>query len=249
MRKGAQRWFNRFSANRWGDVSPFTQVNHHPQPLYTSNASVVLMVSPALRYWCDLYRRHKYEALALDIETEEYDGKIAVVSMSKLHRNDVAETVQLTQGCDLTDDTLFREVHPCSLLITFNGRDFDLPRIKAEYPSAVPDNIPVLDLWILAQAIGLRGGLKLLEKVFNIHRAGSARDATGRTHILWKKFVQDDDREALETLLTYAAADSKNLFALADTLIEWSEARLLVQERQSDEHTNASKFSLVFEMT
>ena len=61
---------------------------------------------------------------------------------------------------------------------------------------------------------------------------------TGYTHKLWKQFIAGNDPQALQSLLDYAAADASNLFKLADTLIEWAETKLTVQEKQQQAGVN-----------
>ena len=204
------------------------------------------MVSTGVRFWCDLYRKYKYSAVALDIETESYDGSIAVLSVSRLHGTGVTETIQLTKGQDLSERAIADTLKAAKLLITFNGLNFDLPKLTSEYPESFSEDIPVLDLYILAQAIGFKGGLKVLEKVLNVPRSTDASDATGHTHKLWKQFISENDQQALQSLLDYAAADASNLFKLADTLIEWAEAKLTVQEKQQQAGVNLQNANWAF---
>ncbi len=186
-----------------------------------------------MRYYCELYKKHKDHAVALDIETESIDGPISVLSLCKQHPNGSAETVQFAKHPALPSKSIATELRTASLILTYNGLKHDLPKLKAEQPGALPVNTPVLDLLLLAQAIGLHGSLKTLERVLGIARPNEAASATGRTHHLWRQYQLHNDQEALEQLLSYAAADVRNLFALADALVEWAEAKLLFQETRA----------------
>lgn len=180
-------------------------------------------------YYRDLYRKHKYESVALDVETQRIDGPISVLSFYKKKSKDCAELVQFTQSKDLSVYSIGKELEGAKLILTFNGLSFDLPKVNQEYAGAIAAEIPVIDLFIFAQAVGFKGGLKDLEKVFGIKRNESSKTAVKRTHSLWREFKESNDEQALKQLLEYAAADVRNLYDLADTLCEWTDAKIALR--------------------
>lgn len=197
-------------------------------------------MAEALAYWCELYRKHKHNAIALDIETASIDGPISVVSLFKRQSFWNSELIQFTQSDELTVSSLRSEIEPASLILTFNGLNFDLPKLEEQYPEAIPKDIPVLDLFLFARSIGFKGGLKPMEKVMGIKRSKEAQDATGSTHRLWKRYINQKDEAALNQLLEYAQADVRNLFDLADMLIQWADAKLAMQHAPLNRVENLS---------
>lgn len=187
-------------------------------------------MAEALAYWAELYRKHKRNAVALDIETAEYDGPISVVSLFRKKSVWNKELIQFTQGDDLTVRSLRKELQSASLIITFNGLNYDLPKLDEQYPNAVPKETPVLDLFLFARSIGFKGGLKPMEKVMGIKRSKQSEEAIGATHRLWKRYVDKQDEKALAQLLEYADDDVRNLFELADVLIQWADAKLAMEQ-------------------
>ena len=188
------------------------------------------MAYEKLRYWCELYRKHKRDALAVDIETTHYDGPISIISMYRKKSQWDAELTQFVKDNDPHAVAIGEEIRSAKLLITFNGLSYDIPKIKEEYPNVIPEKMPVLDLCVFARAIGLKGGLKNMEKVMGLKRSRDAEQAEGKTHQLWKKIQQIQSEEALMQLLEYAAHDVRNLFELTEWLIQWAEAKMALEK-------------------
>ena len=188
------------------------------------------MTNQNLRYWCELYQQHKREALAVDIETKHYDGPISVVSMYRKKSEWDAELMQFVNDGDDHSLALKDEFGKAKLLITFNGLAHDIPKLQSEYPQAIQEDVRVLDLCVLARSIGLKGGLKNMETVMGIKRSKEARQAEGKTHYLWRRITESEDEAALIQLLEYASDDVRNLFDLAEWLIEWAEAKMNLEK-------------------
>lgn len=98
------------------------------------------------------------------------------------------------------------------LLITFNGKGFDVPFIEEALNTRL--TMPHIDLrYVLAQ-VGYRGGLKRIEKAMGFDR-GDLADIDGFfAVVLWQDYVRHDNVRALETLLAYNIADTVNMEAL-----------------------------------
>ncbi len=121
------------------------------------------------------------------------------------------------------EDTAFLE-YMFSLpraLITFNGILFDVPEIRKQYPYL---KIPQLhfDLLKVTNSVGLKGGLKKIEKALNIPRTERVDGLTGYDAVkLWEKYTNEADNEALETLIEYNMFDVVNLEKIFDVFCEY----------------------------
>lgn len=183
----------------------------------------------ALEYWVGLFKTHRDKIAALDIETTKYNGQIAVVGISKRKSNPMApvyEEVQLVKGKTLSRDSIKWALEDTRILMTFNGKNFDLPRIEKEFPGAIPQGIQSIDLYLLAKQLGLSSDLKNLEKTFSLRRPQKANQQPGKTSSLWKSYEKDENVDSLQSLLVYNKYDTRNLFELADQLIYWADLKL-----------------------
>ena len=109
-------------------------------------------------------------------------------------------------------------------VVTFNGTTFDLPIIRNWFPLLDYDSVIHLDLKFALRSLGIRGGLKKLEKIFGIERPEKLDGLNGRDAVnLWLRFRQRADQKALATLLDYNIQDILNL----EPLTRWVIARNL----------------------
>lgn len=160
-----------------------------------------------------LYDRFKESASFLDIETDglERDSTVTVLTIC---RGD--ETITLTEGFDLTSETLSDALKGTSMLVTFNGSCFDVPVLKCSFPD-VNFDYPHFDLRFGCKKVGMKGGLKVIEKEVGICRDESLAEVDGFEAVrLWKRWERNSDRDALEKLTEYNRADTVNLRVLAD---------------------------------
>lgn len=96
-----------------------------------------------------------------------------------------------------------------NLLVTYNGKCFDLPAIERHL--GVRFNHAHIDLRFVLASLGYKGGLKGCEKLMGIDR-GELTDVDGYfAVILWREYCHNTDIRALETLLAYNALDAANL--------------------------------------
>jgi uncharacterized protein len=155
--------------------------------------------------------------LCLDIETTgltAHDGASAVTVVG-LHRN--GQTIALVQGDTLTTDRLQAELDDCTLLVTFFGTVFDVPFLRTAFPQ-LRFEMPHFDLCLAARRLGLRGGLKHLERELGIERDSALQGLDGMDAVrLWAQWRQGDPT-ALKILLAYNAADTESLAPLASLL-------------------------------
>jgi len=124
-------------------------------------------------------------------------------------------------GFNLEQKTLEKELKKYKLLITFNGSAFDLPKLKKQFKLDIP--VPHLDLKPLCLNLGLKGGLKEIEKQLNLKRPPHLY---GNPVELWKAFHASGDKEYLNLLLDYNKEDIENLKAVADKVCKDNSLKL-----------------------
>lgn len=101
------------------------------------------------------------------------------------------------------------------VVVTFNGKLFDIPFIKKQFPDIKIPPVHV-DLRYLLRSIGVSGSLKKIESHLGILRPSELQGINGREAVvLWSRFLKGDD-QALEKLLVYNSYDTVNLQSLLD---------------------------------
>jgi len=175
------------------------------------------MVVP-LKHWKSLYEKFKKQALCIDVEATYWDGPISIIGVYKPKEGEI-EYAAFVRGKNLTIENLKQVFKDCKLLITFNGINYDVPEIKKQFPGAIPDNIPVVDLYLLARRLNLNAGLKTLEQSFKIFRKEEVDNKGKLATKMWKKFEQTGDKRFLNTLIEYNRQDTINLYPLAEKVM------------------------------
>ena len=104
----------------------------------------------------------------------------------------------------------FREdIDKYKVIITYNGKCFDIPFIREAMGMAM--NQTHIDLRFVLNSLGFSGGLKGCERTAGIHRG----DVTGvdgyDAVVLWNLYRMTGDDRALETLVAYNFQDVANL--------------------------------------
>lgn len=164
-----------------------------------------------------LFRTFGARALYLDIETtglSAHDGQVTIVG---LYRNGRMST--LIWGDSLTKDVIQEELDRADLLITFFGSVFDIPYLQTCF-KGLQVSIPHFDLCFGARRVGLSGGLKHIERELDIVRESDLHQLDGMEAVrLWHQY-RAGDSAALDLLVRYNAADTKNLEPLAEWLFD-----------------------------
>ena len=141
----------------------------------------------------------------LDIETTGLSPKYSYITTIAVY--DGKRVHDFVRGDNLNDFPKFISKFPA--IVTFYGKAFDIPFIKQEM--GIDFNQIHFDVCFLLRGLGIKGGLKKIEKRFGISR-GSLEDLDGYTAVLlWKKFKKSQKKEYLETLLAYNNEDVINL--------------------------------------
>ncbi|MGH7232751.1 MAG: ribonuclease H-like domain-containing protein [Nitrospiraceae bacterium] len=161
-----------------------------------------------------LYEWLRPRAVYLDIETA--GGPFGEVTVVGLYGR--GQMTSLVRGESLTEERLCSELSRYNLIVTFFGSGFDLPYLQAVFPRLSIDQ-PHIDLCFVARQLGLRGGLKQIERIVEIERAGPLQGMDGWDAVrMWTRWRHSRDTQARELLLAYNEADCVNLQPLADLL-------------------------------
>lgn len=175
------------------------KIREAQQSLAGDNAVYFIGKLPAKEMW-RLYPNFKEDCCFLDIETDSY-GKVVIVGISNYYN-----TNTFVKGFNLEKNLLEKELIRYKLLITFNGGAFDLPKLKKQLQLEI--KMPHIDLKPLCVKLGLKGGLKEVEKILNLKRPSHLY---GNPVDLWKAFHASSDREYLQLLVDYNTEDVENL--------------------------------------
>lgn len=174
--------------------------------LYQFNSSYFIDKIPTTETW-RLYGFFKTDAVFLDIETEGV-GKNSDITVVGLF--DGIETKTMIKGVNLDYKILKQELSKYKLIITFNGSSFDLPFIKKRYD--ILPQAPHIDTMHCCARLGLRGGLKCIEKSFGIERNKIIEKfAGGDVLTLWRMYKATGDNYYLDLLVEYNEEDVINL--------------------------------------
>jgi uncharacterized protein YprB with RNaseH-like and TPR domain len=157
-----------------------------------------------------LYESFADQACFFDIETTGLEPQWCDVTTVSLHQG--GETTTLVRGDDLTAESLREAFADAGLLVSFNGKRFDVPFLETCYD--VDLDVPHLDLMYTCKQLGLSGGLKRIEQSIGIER--DRPDISGEDAVrLWREHERGTDG-SLETLISYNREDTKNLETLAE---------------------------------
>ncbi|MFP3867988.1 MAG: ribonuclease H-like domain-containing protein [Desulfobacteraceae bacterium] len=176
---------------------------------------------PSAQYW-RLFKHFRPRAAYLDIETTGANWPMLTITVIGLY--DGCRFQQFVQGENLHQFS--QAIRSYSLLVTYNGTQFDLPVLRANFPDlSLP---PVhIDLRFVLARLGYRGGLKRIEPQLGVHRPSDLEDLDGYMAVLlWDRY-QRGDRTARDLLLRYNQEDVVNLETLMIQSYGLFQARLL----------------------
>lgn len=155
----------------------------------------------------------------LDIETtglSRWHHQITVVGVYLVDRG-ASSLVQLV-GDAVSEQALLRALQGVRAVYTYNGSRFDLPFIRTRLDVDLMTLFDHHDLMYDCWRRNLTGGLKAVERALGIPR--QLADMDGRDAvILWRRYQQYADRNALSLLLRYNSEDVTNLRILRERLL------------------------------
>lgn len=181
------------------------------------NYSFFSSLMPKDEHWRCL---DSFPAAYLDIETTGLDKK-----------NDDITLIGVYDGSNVKsfvrkDFLKFKEyISSFPMIVTFNGSCFDLPFISSKLGIKF-DQLHV-DLRFAFSKLGITGGLKRIERMFELERSPETRNLDGLDAVhLWHKYVNGDDN-ALELLKKYNAEDVIGLKILGKSAYSMLKEKLL----------------------
>jgi uncharacterized protein YprB with RNaseH-like and TPR domain len=156
-----------------------------------------------------------FEKIAyLDIETtglgkgRDYTTVVGIFNGSK--------TKTFIHGENLDD--LHAELGKYEMVVTFNGAQFDIPFLKNDLTGIKIPKLHVDLRWVLA-SLDVTGGLKRIEEKFGFEREDDLKGLNGYDAVkLWQRYKKNNDKDALDVLVRYNAADISNL----EKLMKWA---------------------------
>jgi uncharacterized protein YprB with RNaseH-like and TPR domain len=213
---------NALGIRTWADVvgqPDRVPAGHRASLVEECRRCLVALSNNDVRYFVDRFApQDKWRVLSefleqtsfFDIETTglEYDARITVIAC--WHRGHVHTFVEYENLDDFLH--LLDEV---TLLASFNGSSFDVPRILDSFH--IPKlPCPHLDLRWSCYHRGLRGSLKNIARDTAISRPADLADADGLLALqLWNRWTMQQDRVARDRLLRYCASDVLMLIVVA----------------------------------
>ncbi len=161
----------------------------------------------ANQHW-RLFPHYRHTALFLDIESTglgDYNDHITTIATY-----DGSKIKYYVHGRNLDD--FVRDVTRYDVLITYNGKCFDIPFIEQYFGIRMMQ--AHIDLRYVLHRLGYKGGLKGCEKQLGLHR-GDLDGVDGYFAVLlWQEYQESNDPKVLETLLAYNIEDAVNLEVL-----------------------------------
>jgi len=92
-----------------------------------------------------------------------------------------------------------RGSHEYKLVVTFNGISFDVPWLRREL-GPLRENAAHVDLMHVLRTVGLRGGLKKIQKTVGLDRGDDLSQLTGRDAVNLWNMAQNGEPNALKRL-------------------------------------------------
>jgi len=179
-------------------------IEESQQQLADSNPHYFAGQLPSNQHW-RLFSEFRSRTAYLDIETTGMDAYDAhITSIAVYNGRDIRYYVY-----DQNLDEFVDDINEYDVLVTYNGKCFDLPFIESHFQKKF--NQVHIDLRFVLKSLGYGGGLKMVERKLGISR-GELDGVDGYLAVLlWYEFINNDNNSALETMLAYNIADAVNL--------------------------------------
>jgi len=162
---------------------------------------------PATLVW-RLFPEFRDHAAYLDIETDGLDSYYGHITTIALY--DGRDIFWYINGRNLDD--FAADIQKYQVLVTYNGKTFDIPFIQSYLRIKLPQ--AHIDLRYVLASLGYKGGLKRCERALGVGRTDLEGIDGAFAPLLWREYQIRNDRAALETLLAYNIADVVNLETL-----------------------------------
>lgn len=201
----------------WNDAAPAAAVlgdcrrqrllrhldeSHHH--LAAGNSAFFARTMPSSEHW-RLYSAFRDSVAYVDIETtglgvpEDHITTIALYDGRSIRH--------YVHGRNL--DEFARDIRDYRLLVTYNGKCFDLPMLRRVFGLQLDQ--AHIDLRFVLASLGYKGGLKGCERMAGLDRGDLANVDGYFAVLLWREYRMHGNADALETLLAYNIRDVVNL--------------------------------------
>lgn len=159
---------------------------------------------PPNQHW-RIFKNFQDKIAYLDIETNgvNFGGIITTIALY-----DGKSLQYYVNGLNLHD--FKKDIYKYDIIITYNGKTFDIPYIERYFDIGLPQTH--LDLRHILHSLGFSGGLKACEKQWGIGRTGSLGSIDGFIAVLlWNGYQKTGNQKYLNTLLAYNIEDVLSL--------------------------------------
>ncbi len=162
---------------------------------------------PSNQHW-RIFPEFKESTAYLDIETTGMESLINRITTIALYDGNSIFTYISGENLDQFKE----DIQKYKVLVTYNGKCFDIPFIKSFF--GIELNQVHIDLRYLLRSVDYSGGLKGCEKQAGIDR-GDLEGVDGYFAVLlWDDYRRNKNHKALETLLAYNIHDVVSLQTL-----------------------------------
>jgi len=183
------------------------QVRRSARRLADSNAGYFYERLPSNEHW-RMFPEFRHSVAYLDIETTGLGSPGDYITTIALY--DGGSIRHYVRGDNL--DEFAEEIDRYRVLVTYNGKTFDVPFIRNTLGLRMGQ--AHIDLRYVLAGLGYRGGLKGCERQLGLGREDLA-DVDGYFAVLlWRDYLKSGNERALETLLAYNILDVLNLETL-----------------------------------
>jgi uncharacterized protein YprB with RNaseH-like and TPR domain len=198
------------------------------EALRQGNIYFFAQLLPAREHW-RLYGEFQETTAYLDIETGTLGNGRQGITVIGLYDGREFRSFVRGQNLHTFEDHLRRY----DLLVTFNGKTFDLPYIERDL--GVPIYQAQIDMKVFLHRLGYHGGLKRIERQWGIIREDEVVGLTGFDAVLlWARY-RCGEAAALERLIAYNRADVVNLEVLLRRGYDVARDRLWADARVESE--------------
>jgi len=159
---------------------------------------------PSQEQW-RLFGEFRNTCAYLDIETTGLGNPGDYITCIALYENSNVRHYVHGQNMEALADELLNH----KILITYNGKCFDVPFISREF--RMPVSHAQIDLRYVLKSLGYKGGLKGCEHQLGIGRHELEGVDGYFAVLLWNDYQNNGNKKALETLLAYNIEDTVNL--------------------------------------